>query len=167
MQVANYTVKYKETLFSLAVNLYGSVENSVKLLLENESIISDINEDIEGETIVYDADYKAEISVPLISKKKPVISLAKNYQPYENQTIFDIALMLDGDLESIINLVHNSTIASINSKIDTMDKFTYTQKNTNITSWVVNTNQIFQTSTPLENNDTREFDNSFNSLEFD
>lgn len=167
MPLVNYKVRYQESLFSLAVSLYGSVENSVKLLLENESVIDDINTDIEEKTIVYDSDFKAVNVVPLSVSQKPVISLAKTYQPYENQTIFDITLMLEGNLESIISLVHNSTLPSINSKIDKMDIFNYTKRNTSITNWVISTNQIFQTATPLENNDPREFDRSFNSLEFD
>jgi len=163
MPNANYTVKYEQSIFDVAVNLYGSVDSAIKLLLENDNI-TDVNTDLEGITIVYDVDYKATKLVPLITKKPPVINLAQIYKPTDFQTIFDVALMLDGNLSGVVNLVHNSTLQNINTDVKFNDSFNFTKKSSGILDWIEKTGQVFQTKTPLEGNAGREHSTAFDLL---
>ena len=166
MPNANYTIKFGESIYDVANKLYGSVESATVLFLENTDVISDMNTDLEGITIVYNTAYKSEVLEVLNTKTVTSINLAQIYLPNSFQTIFDITLMTDGNLESVINLVHNSTLNNINTEVKITDRFNYTLKSTGVLDWVAKNGIIFQTKTPLLGNDGNAFDSSFDGLAF-
>ena len=164
MPNVNYTVKYEETIFDVAVNLYGSVDCAVKLLLENSTVIDNINIDLEGIEITYDSAFKGTNVVPLVTITPPSQNLSQIYKPTSFQTIFDIALMVDGNLSGVVDLVHNSTLNNINTEVKISDSFLYTKKKSGILDWIEKTGQVFQTQTPIEGNTGREHSSAFDRL---
>lgn len=163
MPSVNYTAKYQESIFDLALNLYGSVDCSVKLLLENSDVIDDINTDLEGIEVVFDNEFKGTNIVPLVTNV-PVINLAQIYKPTSFQTIFDVALMIDGNLSDVIGIVKRSTLNNVNTEVKVTDSFPYTQKKSGVLDWVRKTGQVFQTKTPIEGNVGREHSSAFDRL---
>lgn len=164
MSNVNYLCKYGESIFDLAIKLYGSVDTAFKILEDNESVISNINTDLEGVTIVYDSDYKSTNIVPLIVIKPQVSNLSQTYKSTAFQTIFDVSLQVYGNLSRIVELVHSSTLNNINTNVKGTDMFNYTVTKSKVLDWIEKTGVIFQTKTPLEGNTGREHTSAFDSL---
>lgn len=156
-----------QSIFDLALQVYGSVDTSVKLFLENTDVIDTIDEqDLEGLQFQYEEGFKA-LNVPPLRIVIPNIpNLAQTYEPTDFQTIFDISLMLDGDLSKVVERAHNSTLNNINTQIDATDRFTYTPSLNAIVEWRTKNKIVFQTKTPLEGNVNGAFDKSFDQLAF-
>lgn len=146
MPNVNYKVQFGESVFDLAIKLYGDISYSVKLMNENSNITG-LSMDLEGMTIVYDSDFKKTAVTPLVINVTKKINIAQSYQPTDYQTIFDIALMLNGSFDGIVDLIRNSTITEFNEDIENTDRFSYTKVSNQITDWVNSTGQIFQSKT--------------------
>jgi hypothetical protein len=159
----NYRIKANQGVFDAAVELYGDVGYSIKLMLENTTVFEDINTDVSGQTVEYDENFKPEVLSPLVSIKPPDQNLAQIFKPYEGQTIFDIALMLDGTIESIAQLISASTLDNINSGVYSTSRFEYTKKSSALLDWIEKTGQVFKTQTPITGLRSREHDRSFDS----
>lgn len=164
MLSAKYTAKFGESIFDVAIKLYGSVDSAVKLFFENYPTISEFEEDIEGITLIFDPLYKQQNSTVLLTIKPPDKNLSQIYKPTDYQTIFDVALMLNGNLDSIFSLVRNSTLNNINTEIKISDSFIFVKKRSGILDWIEKTGQIFQTKTPLEGNTDNEHNKAFDRL---
>lgn len=162
MPNANYTVKFEESIFDAALSLYGSVDQAIKLALENDNV-TDLSQDLEGEVLVYDSEFKGQNIQPLITVVPSSINVARIYHPTEYQSIFDVALQLNGNFENIIDLVQNSTIVNLNTIIAGVDTFTYFKKETAFIKYVDKNNIIFQTKEEVNG---REFNREFDSLSF-
>lgn len=146
MPNVSYKVQFGESVFDLAVKLYGDVSYSVKLMSENTNITS-LSMDLEGMTIEYDSGFKKTSVTPLVVNVTKKINIGQTYTPTDYQTIFDIALMLNGGFDGIVDLVRNSTISELNQDIESTDRFYYTKLSNKITDWVDSTGQIFQSKT--------------------
>lgn len=163
MPNASYTAKYEESIFDIAIKLYGSVDCAVKLLLENSTEIEDINTDLEGIEVVFDNEFKGTNVVPLVTTVQ-IKNLSQTYKPTSFQTIFDVALMLDGNLSDVVGIVKRSTLNNVNTEVKITDSFPYTEKKSGILDWVRKTGQVFQTKTPIEGNTGREHSSAFDRL---
>lgn len=163
MPNANYIGLFGETIYDIALKLYGSVDASVKLVLDNDVELMD---DFEGVELTYDTDYKETNVVPLVTIKLPSENLSQTYRPTDFQSIFDVALQLSGNLGNVVEIVHNSTLNNINTDIKITDSFNYTVKKSTVLKWISDSGIIFQTKTPIEGNIGHEFDTNFDRLAF-
>lgn len=139
-----YRIPANQTLFDAALVLYGGVEYAIKLILENP-IIVDLNSDVSGLEIVYDENFKPEVLSPLLSSPKISANMVQTWKPYDGQTIFDIALQLDGGFENLVSLIKNSTLNNVNDEIDQTSIFVYTKKSSALLDWAEKAEYIFKT----------------------
>lgn len=144
MPIERYRIPSNNTIFDAALTLYGDVLLATKIMTDN-SFIEDINYDVSGKEVLYDSDYKATVLEPLLTESPMNKNVAQTYKPYNGQTIFDIALQLDGDFETIISMIQNSSLVNINDSIESDSVFTYTEKSTALLKWVRKTGYIFNT----------------------
>lgn len=159
-----FKVRTGSTIFDTTLERYGDVSLCVKLLLDNRSIIENINSEIDGLELEYDETLKKEIQVPLVTVKAIIKNKAQIYKPRDGQSIFDISLTLNGGYESIISLVKNSSLSNINNRITYQSVFNYTETDNSTLLWIRSTNQVFKTGVSITTG--REHNSGFNSLEF-
>ena len=166
MPNANYLCKFGESIFDVAVKLYGSVDKAWKILDENSTLIADFNTDLEGITIIYDTAYKGTNIVPLVTIRPPEVNLAQTYSPTDFQSIFDVTLQVYGNLSKVIEIVHNSTLNNINTDVKASDRFNYTLVDNSVVAWANKSGIVYQTKTPITDNTLGAFDTSFDQLAF-
>jgi hypothetical protein len=159
---SEYRIPSNQSLFDASINLYGDVSYCVKLMLENDFVES-IDFDVSGQVVEYDPEFKEEVLGPLTTVKLPAENLVQTWKPYEGQTIFDIALQIDGGLENIISVIANSTLNNINSGIIPSSRFDYQKKKSALLDWVEKTGYIFVTGTVIEV-EGREHDSSYERI---
>jgi LysM repeat protein len=151
-----YTVKSNQTLFDLAILLYGFPYAIFKILEDNPLTIPSLQTDIvEGMIIVYDTAFIFEtISEPEIT----LVSTPKYVTIKENQTLFDMSLQLYGSVENVFKILEdNSDIDNINRVHLVGVSMKYTPQTLAITEFFRN-NRINITTGA---NDGRSFDESF------
>jgi hypothetical protein len=110
----NIIVKEGESIFDISLRYYGNISDSIQIMLDNP-IISDINSDIYGMTLVINNPGKLNtILQPIIKKVKTTTSIIVE----ELESIFDVSLRYYGDISYTINLLlNNKNIENINSEI--------------------------------------------------
>lgn len=156
-----YKIPDGQDLFKTAVDLYGSVSYAFKLAKDNNI---EINDTVGNVTVEYDDSIKNNITSPLVVEAEIIGNLQQIYKPSDNQSIFDIALMTLGGLESIVELIKDSTIEGINSEIRISDRFTYVDTKNNVKLFINSTGVVF--SSKSINEEDREHDDSFNRTQF-
>lgn len=166
MQRGNYIARFGESIFDIALLLYGSVDCFSKLLFENTDQIADVNDDLEGKTLSYELVFKQLNVVPLVLEVGAGSNMSQTYKPTSFQTIFDVALMTNGSLSEIVKLVHLSSLQNINTGIKISDYFLYEKKKTALLEWIDRSGVIFQTKTPIEGNRAGEFNREFDRRSF-
>lgn len=130
-------------LIEVAVGIHGDHSESVTV---TSFSITGINTVSINEAI-YDNTIKTTVLQPLIVNTPPII-LAQKYIARQSQTIFDIALMLQGNLESLVSLVIDSGIERLEN-IQFGDEFTYMVANNIVTNWVQGSGFVFATGTTI------------------
>jgi hypothetical protein len=159
---SEYRVPSNQSLFDASVTLYGDVSYCVKLMLEN-SFIESVDFDTSGQIVEYDPEFKNEVLGPLTTATPLDKNLGQIWKPYEGQTIFDIALQIDGGLENIVSVIANSTLNNINSGVIPSSRFDYQKKRSALLDWVEKTGYIFVTGTVIEV-EGREHDSSYERI---
>ncbi len=108
----SYTIKVPSDIFSLIMSVYGTLEQSVKLVSDNNSLIPSFNSDIStlaGTVVSYDTTL-VQTSLPPVSvlptPKTPVTQYT--WTGREGQNIFDVCLQTYGILENQVKLMINN-----------------------------------------------------------
>jgi hypothetical protein len=166
MQKDKYVARFGESIFDVALLLYGSVECFSKILYDNQETVLNINQELEGLELSYDLGFKNLNVIPLTTALPVKINVLQAYKPTSFQTIFDVSLMTNGSLSDIIKLVHLSSLPNINTEIKISDSFPFTKKRSALLDWVESSGVVFQTKTPIEGNKTGEFSKDFDQLSF-
>ena len=92
-----YEVKYGQSIYDVAVLLYGDAQFSVKLCIDNSI---DINTDIYGLSLTYDENIKAQQIVNNTSKTYVQVPTNNNYFIKQLQTNYDLCLQFAYGLDN-------------------------------------------------------------------
>jgi hypothetical protein len=134
-----YNSRDGETIFDIATATGAGLENLVSIAIS--SGISSLNSSISANTeIVYTVPDPVSYDSESTSNDSDL-----KYYARDGQTIYDIALMLNGTLENIIDLINNSSLQSINDTVNFKSTFNYTDSNLSIVSWVKKNEYVFKT----------------------
>lgn len=109
-----YVVKQDETVYDLAILLYGDATYAVKLVSDN-SLLDDLdNLNIVGLSIYYDETIKASIKPSYIRNTDIIPKPNNNYFIVERQSIWDLSIMYGFGIESAISFIKQASIENIN-----------------------------------------------------
>ncbi len=110
----SYTIKVPSDIFTLVMSVYGTLEESVKLVSDNSALIPSFNSDITalaGSVINYDITL-VETSLPPVSvlatPKAPKAQY--NWTGREGQNAFDVCLQTYGKLDDQIKLMNDNNV---------------------------------------------------------
>jgi len=152
-----------ETIYNLANSLYG--ESSYAFKLANDNNIG-VNDNIEGLILTYDDSIKNTVLEPLNINVFKAKNVQQSYKSLFGQSIFDIVLNLDGNLENTLNMVKNSNMTNINNSLDKTYLFNYTQSIDPIVKWSDSRKLQFKTGIQLEQQKLGEFNEAFDKQAF-
>jgi hypothetical protein len=159
--VTKYKVKDGDTIWTVANLLYGSVAYAFRVASDNGI---EINDTILGLELEYEEGVKETVLQPLIvneiNENAPQI-----YIGLSNQTIFDIAMMTVGGLESVVSLLKTSTMLGINEDA-TAKQFSFTDTKNAVKKYIKFTGRVFGSKPIPADIAGREHDDSFNRLQY-
>jgi len=110
----NYTIKSPSDIFSLIMNVYGTLEESIQFVSDNTALIPSLGTDIStlaGEVISYDAALVVTPLPPkpvLITPASPITEYT--WQGREGQNIFDVCIQTYGILDEQIKLMNDNNV---------------------------------------------------------
>ncbi len=84
-----YAVKNGQDIYSVAVQLYGDAQYSVKLCTDNDLTITD---SIEGLTLTYDDTIKRNVVAATIRQQNTPKQPDNSYFIKKTQSVYDLAL---------------------------------------------------------------------------
>jgi len=97
-----------QTLFDLALNAYQDASGILKLIQENEGVLTDMLQDASGLTIQYTPELKTlKEAVSVKNPKDKVVTIA------DRQNIFDLSLQYYGKAEKALELVQANSFADL------------------------------------------------------
>lgn len=159
----DYKVKSGESIYNIALNLYGDVSYAFKLANDNDIAI-DAN--IEGLTLMYDDSIINTVLEPLIIPEPIKKNVVQTYISRFGQSIFDISLNLTGSVENALHTALNSNMTNLNNALDSTYNFTYTKSSDPLVKWADNRGIIYNTGVQLETPKLGEYDSSFDQQAF-
>jgi len=137
-----YEVKNGETIFDVAVNVYGSVAYCVKLA-EDNSI--DLFTDITNYSLYYDPLIKNKVNIEFRINTIPA-QVDNSYFIKKNQSIYDLALMFGYGIENVVDFVKQYNFDSLDNIFISGTTFNVTKVNTKLSNYVTLNNIIFGTN---------------------
>jgi len=158
-----YKIQTGETIYSIAIKLYGEVSYAIKLANDNNI---GLNDSTEGLTFTYDTEIKKTVLQPLIIQQIKPKNMLQNTNSKFGQSIFDLALNLTGSLENAVSLANSSNMTNINNALDSTYTFTYTESLDPLVLWAKKRDIIFNSGVQLEQPKLGEYDSSFDQQAF-
>jgi len=162
----NYSVKYGQTIYDIALNTYGSSEYVYKLISENPFVTS-IDYDFDenpGAVIVWDETFSPP-PPPETDRSSDVVKVDEDFIVAEfGQSIYDICLMTYGNIELIYKLIQDNNIVSLNNTDLSGKKFIFTPSLTidkGFFNYLVNNNKAIAT-VGVGDNGGKSYNDSFN-----
>lgn len=113
MSLKRYTIKQGQSIFDVAVDIYGDVSYAIALIKENPELDNVSNTSIAGMVIEYDE--------PTPTPFKPVkivqSTVFNSVTIGKDQTIEDIALQLYGSIERVFDVIALTGVDNISSDV--------------------------------------------------
>ena len=97
-----YEVKNGQTIYDVAVVVYGSPQYAVKLSVDNNI---DITDSIDGLSLYYDERIKANVIARSIVQSEVLSQPDNNYLIKSLQSIYDLALQFGYGLDRLVEFV--------------------------------------------------------------
>lgn len=111
MAVKQYTIKQGQSIFDVAVDIYGDISYSIPLIVRNPELEDVSNTDIAGMVIEYD-----EVTTTPFKPVKIVETTVFNSVTIsKDQTVEDIALQLYGTIEMVFDVINLAGVDNISS----------------------------------------------------
>ena len=104
-----YEVKYGQSIYDVAVLLYGDAQFSVKLCSDNSI---DINANIYGLSLTYDENIKAQQITNNTSKTYVQVPTNNNYFIKKLQTNYDLALQFAYGLDRYADFLSDTKLSA-------------------------------------------------------
>lgn len=102
-----YVAKEGQSIYDLALLLYGDASFSVKIIYDNPTLNLD-NLDIKGFSVNYDATVKAPFKAPFVLSKIILPDTKPSYIVKQNQSIYDLAIMYGYGIGSVVRFIQDS-----------------------------------------------------------
>ena len=136
-----YEVKYGQTIYDVAVLLYGDAQLSVKLCNDN---FIDINANIYGLILTYDENVKAQQITNNTSKTYVQVPINNTYFIKQLQSNYDLCLQFAYGLDNYVNFLSDTQLTA-----DVIENYS---QNISVTKQPSNLpNVIFATGLDVEN----------------
>lgn len=108
--MSNYTIKYGESIYDVALKLYGDSSFALLLIAQNPELENLNNSNITGLTIQFEpivvTAFKPVVTTDTVPEKIVTIR--------EDQNLFDISLQEFGTIERVFDVISLSGIENIN-----------------------------------------------------
>jgi len=109
-----YTIKTPSDIFSLVMSVYGTLQQSCKLVSDNSGLIPSFNSDISslaGQALQYESTL-VKTSLPPVSviPTPPSPVTQYNWTGREGQSIFDVCIQTYGILDNQIKLMNDNNV---------------------------------------------------------
>lgn len=164
-----YIITNPSDIFSLIMNVYGTLEESVKFISDNSALIPSFNADVSmlaGGQVNYDAALVVTSLSP-----KPVLSSPVNpvteytWLGREGQNMFDVCIQTYGVLDEQIKLLNDNSLELTSPVYSQLFNYDSTLiGNSNIWNRSTGMGVIFSTGNPPEGGS---FDYSFEETSFE
>jgi len=112
---SNYLLRDGQNLFDVATLVYGSPEYAYQLLLDNSGITA-INSATTQYSLAYDSTV-IQNNVTLNVSNNPSPPSATTYSTYEAQSLFDLALQVNGDVSTAYQLMMQNGFRNMNANV--------------------------------------------------
>lgn len=164
----DYTITSPSDIFTLIVNIYGTLEESITFVLDNSALISTLGANIStlaGELVYYNASLVVTALTP-----KPVLAIPApptteyTWLGRQEQNMFDVCIQTYGILDEQIKLLTDNNVLLTSPVFE--QEFNYDSTliaNSNIWNRSTGMGVIFSTGSP----DTGSFDGSFEFLSYE
>ena len=123
-----YEVKNGQTIYDVAVVVYGSPQYAVKLSVDNNI---DITDAIDGLSLYYDEKIKANVIARSIVQSEVLSQPDNNYLIKSLQSIYDLALQFGYGLDRLVEFV-STTGMNYNNFSNAGQTIVVTQQNTDL-----------------------------------
>jgi hypothetical protein len=109
-----YTIKVPSDIFSLVISVYGTLEESVKLVSDNSALIPSFNSDIStlaGEVVSYDNTLvKTSLPPTSVLATPPPAKTQYIWTGRDGQNTFDVCLQTYGILDNQVKLMTDNSV---------------------------------------------------------
>lgn len=123
-----YEVKNGQTIYDVAVVVYGSPQYAVKLSVDNNI---DITDSIDGLSLYYDERIKANVIARSIVQSEVLSQPDNNYLIKSLQSIYDLALQFGYGIDRLVEFV-STTGMNYNNFSNAGQTIVVTQQNTDL-----------------------------------
>lgn len=111
-------VLHDQTIYDIAVNVYGNIQGVFWLMQDNPTLIPDLDTDLAPGTVLkIDVSRKKAI---LTSKAIPTPALPTKYlydKVTNGQTIYDRAMQDYGSVDAIFDVINNLVLSSLDDEL--------------------------------------------------
>jgi hypothetical protein len=142
--MANYTIKYGETLLDVSMRLYSNVSYVFNLIKWNTFLNNINNTAISGLTIYYEPITKTDFK-PVVTNEKVI---QKNVTIRDFQSLFDVSLQIFGTTERAFEIVKKSSSENINDANTTGKVVEYFYENTKFPKYFLEKGIVISTKSP-------------------
>lgn len=142
MSLKSYTIKQGQSIFDVAVDIYGDASYAIPLIEQNPELDNVSNTSIAGLII----EYEAPTPTPFKPVKIVETVVSKSVTIGQNQTAEDIALQLFGTIEMVFDVIALAGVDNISSDM-TGITLQYTQNQSFIAKMVEANGLKFATKT--------------------
>ncbi len=112
--MSTYIIKNPTDIFSLIMNVYGTLEEGMKFISDNSAVLNTINSDIStlaGYAVYYDSSMVVSLLTPKSVLSTPAIPVTEyNWIGCSGQNMFDVCLQTYGKLEEQIKLMNDNNV---------------------------------------------------------
>jgi len=126
-----YKVLDGETIYDVALKLYGSVDYAGTLCVDNNL---SLNDNIEGLQLVYDASVKVNNNVPFNYSAQTERNVPAKFRAMDGMSIWDVCLNTIGGFEGIVDLAKSGGIQIIGEDVSGIT-FSYQSKDNSLREW--------------------------------
>ncbi len=130
-----------KNIFDVALEVYGDISYAIKLV--NDNTINLSTNDITGLNLTFDETIKETKVIPPIKPNN-----TKSIFTTDGQSIFDVAILTSGSMDSIFDLIQSNNITDINSTVTPNLQFTFSTENNNLTKYFHLKDIVLNTSNP-------------------
>lgn len=111
MAVKQYTIKQGQSIFDVAVDIYGDISYTIPLIVSNPELEDVSNTDIAGMII----EYEEPTPTPFKPVKIVETTVFNSVTIGKDQTVEDIALQLYGTIERVFDVINLAGVDNISS----------------------------------------------------
>jgi hypothetical protein len=164
----SYTITNPSDIFTLVLNVYGTLEESIEFISDNSALIPSLSTDVSmlaGELVYYDPALvvTALSPKPVLANPAPP-SIEYTWRGREGQNMFDVCIQTYGILDEQIKLLNDNNLELTSPVFEQVFNYDSTLiANSNVWNRSTGMGIIFSTGIP----DTGSFNGSFEFLSYE